>query len=102
MVENPSENNKLKAIREQKEQPLLDAFQGSKMWFHEKYLLFETTVNIETDAWGARITLSSIAHPTFTISGRWDMINFGSDYIGCSMVGWSLYSECPYTEWFGE
>ena len=102
MDKNPSENDDLKAIREQKERPLLDAFQGSKMWFHEKYLLFETTVNIETDAWGARITLSSIAHPTFTISGRWDMINFGSDYIGCSMVGWSLYSECPYPEWFEE
>ena len=81
MDKNPSENDDLKAIREQKERPLLDAFQGSKVWFHEKYLLFETTVNIETDAWGARITLSSIAHPTFTISGRWDMINFGPDYI---------------------
>ena len=29
MDENSSENDKLKAIREQKEQPLLEAFQGS-------------------------------------------------------------------------
>ena len=52
MDKNPSKNDELKAIREQKEQPLLDAFQGAKMWFHEKYLLFETTVKIETDEWG--------------------------------------------------
>ena len=100
MDKNPSENKKLKAIREQKEQPLLDAFQGAKMWFHEKVPSLRNHVKIETDAWGVRITLDSIAHPTFTISGRWDMIHFGSDYIGCSMVGWSLYSECPYPEWF--
>ena len=100
MVKYPSENGELKAIREQKEQPLLDAFQGSKMWFNEKYLLFETTVDIQTDAWGARITLSSIAHPTFTVSGRWDFINFGLDYLSCSMAGWSLYTNCPYPEWF--
>ena len=102
MEKKAHENDELKAIREQKEQPLLDAFQDTKMWFHEKNLLFETTVNIETDAWGARITLESIAHPTFTISGRWDMIRFGTDYIGCARVGWSLYTECPYPEWFGE
>ena len=102
MDKNPSENKKLKAIREQKEQPLLDAFQGAKMWYHDMYLLFETTINIETGTWGVRITLDSIAHPTFAISERWDMIRFGSDYIAPSMVGWSLYSECPYPEWFGE
>ena len=62
MDKKSSENDELKAIRKQKEQPLLDAFQGSKMWFHEKHLLFESTVNIETDAWGARITLLSLIH----------------------------------------
>ena len=102
MVENTSKNDRLKAIREQKEQPLLDAFQGKKMWFHEKRLLFETTVDIETDAWGVRVTLNSLAHPTFTVSGRWDVINFGLDYLSCAMVGWCLYTECPYPEWFGE
>ena len=93
---NPSENDELKAIREQKEQPLLDAFQGANVVSRSIFLKPQST---SKPMHGEHVS-HSVASLIRRLRSRDDGTRSTGSDIGCSMVGRSLYSECPYPEWF--
>jgi hypothetical protein len=100
MALSEDEKDQLNGIREQLEKHILTTFNGKEMWYQEGILQAKGIAHITTDEWGVRINfVESENHEAISLDGRWDVIIAHSNYLGASMVGWSLSFECPYPEW---
>jgi hypothetical protein len=61
------------------------------MHYHEGWLDFNGLVEISTDDWGVRVTLTSEHYDgPVTLSASWEIISVYSDGMSAAYVNWSL------------
>ena len=74
-----------------KYEKMILGWNNTVMHYSEGRLDFPGLVEVYTDDWGVRITLNSDHfHRPITLSGAWEILTLGEDYIHAAYVNWTL------------
>ena len=83
-----------KAIGKEKQEKFeqkINDWNNTVMHYREGWLDFTGLVEISTDDWGVRVTLTSEQHDgPVTLSGAWEVISVWKDGMSAAYVNWSL------------
>lgn len=77
--------------KQQKYDQKINQWNNTVMHYREGRLDFTGLVEISTDEWGVKVTLTSNDHEKpITLSGAWEIISVYEDGMSAAYVNWSL------------